>query len=1253
MKLLRHLRLEELEQRIAPVVLIAGVPASDHFTFTDADGDVVLVKIGNLLDPAGPTSGTVTLLNSHGADPGTPFPGDPNAPNIATVVFNGATGGTTDFDVQVVDGDGNGSVEVPSITVPAPLRQISVTGHIGTANLFGFESATADPTAPVGTTVDTTHFAALITRGINGNVDILNITGGDLGVPSNNDFAVHIFGSSPATFAAGPEVVIDIAGKLGTLTVAGGIGDGHGYVTIGRFDFGAINIVTSATLPPDSFQSGPQSIGDISAANVALGAAIGTTGNLHGLTLSGDFSGATLVAGSLGDSATGSGGIHALDIVGGVLPTTGPTGIILLNPFNTTITINGNCYADITAVHDISSVQVNVADSDPITPGNQPISALATAVIHITGNVGPLATISSGDQFANYTGTGAVDTTNVPLIIDGNLQGRVVTSLHGDASFTPQLFAFTLGADTPTFGLRGSLATTADIVVGGDKVNAATVTVIGSALDFAALEVDLFSFSDSQQIRNLTFRDIVGDVTIHHGVPANGSITFRDITAGNSLTIEGGILGPPEGQTRWDFSTPPGALVPIAANLSGENVLGDLIIHGDSSGKIAFTGDVVFLSFASDLAGADLDHLMTLDIGGAAGIIYVDGSVGEFVNIIVGGDLALLEVTGSFASSYFDDTTDTTVFTLTSGGDIKFVKVDGPVIDELAVVLSTKVGITTLVDVDHVISQAMNTTGVGILQIVDDSGDTGSLRVTGGTALVTILPVTGGNIITRIEATSGTPSIQVFNAAVGHIVSSKSLGGIFLDPTLVTPGIAPAPPGAAGTPAQVYTVEARDGKIAGIDNADGDIVRVLATKGVGNIFAGVPKVLNSASRSGNVPSMFDVGIATTINPDCNIGVLTTSIAAGAGSDTLDIIRDGFTGVYVTNGSVGTTLASGDVANYRIAKDAGPIKALITKAQTGAGGIITTQYFGGQLKGFFDISGSTKDIAANTGINVDFIHVGKSTADIVARSGGINAVDGITVMKDIGKVQAGTIDLWGHFSAKGNVTADITAVNGSIKSIQGVNLTGDFSAGKTLTEVIANNNIGSRIAAGVYQGSISAGKLGKVLANNDIYSNIISDSSADSIIANADNDIHGGIYGDISIAQKIKTISAYEDIAGDIFIEGNLDKLVTVNGSVTGDVTIEGTLKLWEMDRPIFLSPAQISGVNLIGTPDGLTATGSLGSLIAPNVLVTGDITLGSLKTVINVLNTPIEVAPPPGILHELDFPEGGHIFIITGGYLVI
>jgi len=1202
MRLLRRLKVDELEQRIAPVTLLAGVPGLNHFTFTDADGDLVLVQIGNLLDPASPTSGTVTLLNSHGADPGTPFVGDPNAPNIATVVFNGATGGQTDFDIQVVGGSGNGSVEVPSITAPALLRQISVTGHIGTANLFGFDSST----------VDATHFAALITRGINGNVDNLNITGGDLGVASNT--------------ALLPEVIIDIAGKLGAMTVTGSIGDGQGIAEIGRFD---------VTTTPPTFLSGPQSIGDISAASVNLGACIGTTGNLHSLTLSGDFSGGTLVAGSLGDSATGSGGIHALNIVGGVLPTTDLSGIITLTPFNTTITINGNCYANITAVQNIGSTFVFVADSDPTIPGDQPTNSLATAVIHITGNVGSLATISAGGQFANLTDPtatsptpGPVDTANVPLIIDGDLVGKVVTSLHGDASFTPQLFAFTLGGDTPTFGLRGSPATTADIVVGGDMVNAASINVHGSALDFAALNVDLFSFSDSQQIRNLTFRDIVGDVTINHGVPSNGSIFFRDITAGNSLTIEGGIGGPPEGETQWDFSS--GALVAIAANLTGNSVLGSLTINGDSSGEITFVADVAFLSFTGDLAGADLNHLMTLNIGGATGIMYVNGNVGEFVNITTAGDLALLEVTGSFASSYFDDTTDTTVFTLSSGGDIKFVKVDGPIIDEVAVVLKDVIGITTTVDASHVTTQAISTPpDTGSLQIIDDSGDTQTLRITAGSAMVTLLPVSTGNVITRIEVTSGTPSIQLYNAEVGHIVSSKSLGGVFLDPTLVTPGTTTTTPGgttpaaaAATSPATVYTVEARNGSIGGIDSADGDIVRVLATKGVGNIFAGIPKVLNSANHGGNSVSMFDVSIATTITADCDIGVLKTSVATGGtGGGTLDIIMDGFTGVYVTNGGVGTTLASGDVANYEIAKNTGPIKASITAPQTSTGGTITTQQFGGQLRGFFDIDGSTGDIVANTGINVDSIHVGKSSGNIIALSGGIKAVDGITVMKDIGKVQAGTTDLQGHFAAKGDIAADITSVNGNIKSIQGVNLTSNFSAGKTMGDVIAHANIGRRIAAGVFEGSIVAGKLGNVLADNDIFSDITSDSSANSIIANADNDVHGGIYGDISIAKNIKTVSAYEDIAGNIFVEGNLDKLISGNGSITGDVTIQGKLKLWEMDRLVSMPPVQISGTVDIG---------QLESLIARDALITGNITLGSLKTVFDTLeSTPIVISPPP------------------------
>ncbi|RKY25306.1 MAG: hypothetical protein DRP79_06740, partial [Planctomycetota bacterium] len=337
MKFLRSLKLEELEQRVVPVVLMAGVPGHDTFTFTDHDGDLVRIEFGNLFNPLGSTSGSVEILNSDGQDPGTA-----GNPDIATIVFDDQTGNRTDFDIDIIGGDGDGSVEAGDITAPAALRQIRITGNVGNATLYGFDTS--------GVSEDL--HAAFLTRGLTGNVDRIMITGGDLGVPGEGNENY-------------PEIVIDIAGRLDELVVSGGIGDGiSGFVKISAGD----------------------SIGDISAEYFGQGR-IETPGNLHSLTLSGDYTagGATgeggieggLYVGSLGDSVTGSGGILCQRITGTVVgwgseKVKGYPAYIMIgggedrdgNP----ILPPGDCYADIVALEEISGTFIEGNEGDPEDP---------------------------------------------------------------------------------------------------------------------------------------------------------------------------------------------------------------------------------------------------------------------------------------------------------------------------------------------------------------------------------------------------------------------------------------------------------------------------------------------------------------------------------------------------------------------------------------------------------------------------------------------------------------------------------------------------------------------------------------------------------------------------------------------------------------------------------------------------------------------------------------------------------------------
>lgn len=1172
MRFLRRLKLEELEQRVVPVVLLAGVPGQDTFTFTDADGDLVQVKIGNLFNPLGSSGGTATILNSDGNDPGTAGNAD-----IATIVFNGATTNQTGLDIDIIGGTGNGSVEAGDITAPARLQMIRVTGNIGTAIVYGFDT----------NAVTANQFGGIVTRGISGNVDRIIVTGGDLGVASQADNTY-------------PEVKIDVAGRLGELVVSGDIGDGLGFVVI----------------------SAQGDIGDISAASFITGR-IYTPGNLHGLTLSGAYSaGGTaldpdgsgpikailggLDIGSLGDSATGSGGIFCQKIEG--------IASLSVDVPGTVIKIAGDCYANITALEKISGSAVVAGAA---------VTTNARVSIVIGGNVGPLATISSGGDFANFVNDAAdsdadgnlteimVDIANPPLKITGDLEGRVAASLHGNTAFDPQYFVFGLGIDTPTFMLRGGTATTMNIVAGGNMIdgkltpNTASIEVIGSALEVRVEDINVYSFSNTQQIRDITFeRDIVGPAVISKGIASNGSFNVRDIASSGSLTIYDGVHG--------------------TATIA--NSYGSLAVVGNSDGIIDIDNYSAFLTIYGNLAGSSATHPMRLSAADF-GVIDISGNVGDFTRISATGDIALLHVSGSFASSYYDTALADDVFTLGADGNVKFAKIDGPISGEVVAYLKDVPNIVTVVNASHTVRQTYSESHPGALQITDDSGDTQYLRISGGTARVNLLPTANGNVIMRIEVTSGNPSIELFGAEVGHIVSNKSLGNIYLDPVLYRRQAdgGEFPLGTLGS--TVYTIESRTGGIGSIYSGGGDIVCVRAAKSVGKIVAGLPKALKIMGLY-KIPSGFD--LESRLVTGCDVGVLETALGG-------IVIRD-LTGVYV-GGNIGHTYASGNIANYEITGNAGDIRAFFENRQVTSDSTVPWQAIaGGKLRGFFDIGGKARDIGARTGIDVDYISVGGNIRDIESRSGGIKSEHGITAASSIRNVEAGFRDVLGNFVPNGNVEADITSVNGNIARIRGTNLIGDFSANKNIGEISADFNIGRRFADGVYQGSIFARSIGKIYADNDIFADVTAEKNVSKIIANADGDLSGGIYGDIDIGGNAGRIEAYENIAGNIDVAGKCGRLVSGNGSFTGNINI-GKLSRWELK-------SDFSIVNISGTVN----IDELTRLKAPNAVISGDITLGRLGNEFDTLEAhPVIISgtAPFEFLFAMGNPDGT-LTILTG-----
>lgn len=237
----RPLRVEELEPRIAPVILNA---TGQTLEFTDGDGDLVRVTFSG--------SNQNRLVSIVGAAGGTP--GTAGNPYITSVYFYSQGSTNTTLLIDVIGGTGDGltpagavtaatNVDVGSILVEGPITSFSGR-RIATALRSDYDGAVAS-IGTVNITSTQSDFSGTLSS--NGDIGSVTITrslsgtiyaGGDLG-------SVTINGGSGITSAAS----ITAVGQL-TGTISATAGPIAGSITVGAMPGGAILCSANMDIDP-------------------------------------------------------------------------------------------------------------------------------------------------------------------------------------------------------------------------------------------------------------------------------------------------------------------------------------------------------------------------------------------------------------------------------------------------------------------------------------------------------------------------------------------------------------------------------------------------------------------------------------------------------------------------------------------------------------------------------------------------------------------------------------------------------------------------------------------------------------------------------------------------------------------------------------------------------------------------------------------------------------------------------------------
>jgi hypothetical protein len=626
------LRIEELEERIAPTVVAAG----GTLTFTDANGDHITVAYDGL------NGSSVNVLGPLGAD-------IVDGNNISTITFNLASAQS----LLRVTSDGAGANDIV-IT-----GGISAPGQDVGSIVLGFDgNGAAAGTVVLGTGVTISVGGALAVFAENGNLDCdlggqSIVAGDDIGaVFLNNLYLDHLTGE--ANIAAGG------AGGGGNISfiVANDVFAHTGAVVDDQW----MDLSTPVTVPDDAGHGDQGSITMYLSGGAAQGEFLPVAVTGGGFVIAGvsvDTANTTLVA--IGDHAggdisvvtlaPGAGGVQvfgAPDVDVLLVSSTGSVGAVVNRTFGGdigSVIVDGNLtYLQTSSSGVVGSIFTGFDNSIPMLTSLDTLGAPVSVLGDITsittggiyGNVIEAASIGSVQVGPGGIGHATIDTTGGigPITTGGIYQSDIITD--------GQIGAVSIGAagmsDSTLTGFSGISSVVSKGAILFSHISATSLgdPVTGGAI--GKVTAPLLSHSTIDALNGITSVTVKGEMI--------GSTITTRFDDGHGGFVGGGIgavsVGSILNASLVEANTFISSLKVGSGGITGGS---DVIAHGD----------LTTARVAGDLSASGI----TAD--GAMGSVTISGDVTQTASVF-GGTMSSLSIGGSLA--------DSTVTSLADAGSI-------------------------------------------------------------------------------------------------------------------------------------------------------------------------------------------------------------------------------------------------------------------------------------------------------------------------------------------------------------------------------------------------------------------------------------------------------------------------------------------------------------------------------------------------------------------------------------------------------
>ncbi len=1197
-----RLRVEELEERIAPAITVFGTVADgadgnttvtldqvgDGFTFTETDGDVWALALVSSVGTSGTalTTGNVviTLVGNDTA---------------ATQVID-----SIDFGNSAALTAGNNVGIVFQLTTEAGDGQLDVAAGDAiidgnTSNVLGvYGVSVTDGTLNAATDVDTTP---ALNAGMSARIDMngsnVNMGGSiaTLHVGDLNNFAAASFTTLVSDTADG------LTGDIGTITTTGNAGT----LTADHDLTGVIGIGGQIT--------GAWGIGHdiLNAADITVATGITAAGDI---TVGNDFVGdITVTAGGQAGDVTVTAGVYsgARSVTGGL---TGNTSVVAGNMSSVTTVVTGGMSGNITVTAGNLSGAVNITAGD--LSGD--IAATAGSVGNVTlgsGSITSAASVSAGttvgtitsegdfagDVTAGTTLTGIVST-NGDITADSTITaGGTITAISADTDESGTSKGNFAGTITQSAGNIGTLD------FGGNVTSA-----ISSTGTIGAITID-----DILQAVITADTGFTGAIAIGDGITAAGGLTAStgDI-AGAINVLDGGMAGTIQatlgaitgGVTIGDADADnDGSLSGLIQALDATNgnigagaisinngitATGAILAGNDITAAITIAEDGIAVGGTSTTgiirAGSDITGGVSITLGGLAGtiravagdisggaILVSDGGVAATGEILAGNDISstITVSDDGFAGSIVADNDITGLISITDG--------------------ITAVGVI----------QAGNDLGAGgnILTVVTGDIAAGA-TLTAGNDIAGNIGVTDGDILANITAQNDISGNVVATAGAITGTITASLGDLSGNVTAGSGNIAAIVVGddingaAISAEDDITAIAVTGGILVGttITASDAD---VDGTGNIGLIIAGdginatIAAVNINTIRSGGLAGEDIEGTITASGDidlvDAGNGIIEATVTAQTavpGSPLATFISDGYSyAVWAISGAIPAsptepTAAAGVSAELIFDGNAGnPTLEINNLAGTTAATsiYITSRADAGGEQLFWDPDVDVYDapitltaLTASSAITVGTLYVEGSFTDIGGDSD--ITINNVVVEGGVG----GTI----------SVAAGEDIEFGWVQASLTVNVAGAGKAG----DLILKSNSDVANSATAY-----AVNAGAIIAVNGSLSNVyLGDSSA-------------GFVGDLGTSAGVAILAATGSI-DDIFIDG--DVLGFIRATSLGDIEIDGNVgNCDDGDADVLVNDGVAASIDITAS------TGSIGDVKVDGVI--GGDTDGSTVTI--------------------------------------